>query len=167
MAQFFFQIYNKNYGHNATFFWLKNEISHVLIAFFITEIKQSQAVHRGRYWRKNGKFSKGHEFWPWTIQILFVQFYIVIPFFNIRRASSTRSSSNVKNGITIWNWTKSIWMVHGQKSCPLENMPFLRQNRPRWTVCDCFISLMKKAIKTCNISFFSPKKDVLCPYFLL
>ena len=31
------------------FFGLKNEISHVLIAFFVKEIKQSQAVHRGQF----------------------------------------------------------------------------------------------------------------------
>ena len=56
-------------------------------------------------------------------------------------------------------------MVHDQKSCSLENFPFLRQNYPRWTACDCFISVMKKAIKTCDISFFSPKKVLLGPYF--
>ena len=39
----FVQIYKKKYGPNTTFLGLKNEISHVLIAFFITEIKQSQA----------------------------------------------------------------------------------------------------------------------------
>ena len=35
------------------------------------------------FWHKNGKFSKGHDFWPWTIQILFVEIYIVIPFLTL------------------------------------------------------------------------------------
>ena len=56
------------------------------------------------------------------------------------------------------NLDKSIQMVHDQKSCCLENFPFLRQNRPRGTTCDCFISVMKKAIKTCDISFLALKK---------
>ena len=43
------QIYKNKYVPNTTFFGLKNEISHVLIAFFITEIKQSQVVPRGRF----------------------------------------------------------------------------------------------------------------------
>ena len=41
------------------------------------EIKQSQAIHRERFWHKNGKLSKGHDFLLWTIQILFVQILIV------------------------------------------------------------------------------------------
>ena len=57
--------------------------------------------------------------------------------------------------------------LHGPKLCLLANLPFLLQNRPGWTVCYCFISITKRAIKTCDISYFSPKNCIVPIIFLM
>ena len=48
-------------------------------------------------------------------------------------------------------------MVHGKKSCPFDNLQSLCKNHSCWTACDCFISIMEKAIKISDVSFLAKK----------